>query len=235
MINTYNIAETPVNGDSRARLVQLVTSFDPSEPTMKSIAHEITTWSGKHGDTPFGDRELHHVLGNVFVKADEAYEAEKHLLLGTKDSAPVLANLLYEWCIEQDDDFEDNAPLFLSRGVLGYLTIRNIRDAWKVCHVFIDQIKQSERLESKNLEQNGHTIDVFEASPLLDFLQLLILACQYKNPDMFNRLKTRYKNQIQNIQAFDKPLSVIGQDIFGIAPPRNQGNILQDLMGGLFA
>lgn len=91
LISTYNLAETPVDGDSKARLVELVTKFDPSEPTLKSIAHEATQWSGKFGTNPFGDRELHHVFGSLFVRADEAYEAEKHLLLGTKESAPLLA------------------------------------------------------------------------------------------------------------------------------------------------
>lgn len=232
LISTYNLAETPVDGDSKARLVELVTKFDPSEPTLKSIAHEATQWSGKFGTNPFGDRELHHVFGSLFVRADEAYEAEKHLLLGTKESAPLLAGLLYEWYAEQED--EQSAALFLSRGVLGYLAIQNIRDAKTVLDVFLSELNQSGKLEANTVEQEGTTIYVYEKAPLLAFLQLLVITCQYKNADMFNRLKTRYRPQIEDVQAFQKPLVVIGQSIFGISPQR-QGNILQDLMGSLFA
>lgn len=232
LLSTYNLAETPVDGDSKARVVELVTKFDPAEPTLKSIAHEVTQWSGKFGPKPFGDRELHHVLGSIFVRADEAYEAERHLLLGTKESAPLLAELLYEWYGEQED--AESAALYLSRGVLGYLAIQNIRDAKVVLATFLSKLKESRRLEASEVGQDGITIDAYTQAPLLTFLQLLVVTCQYKNADLFNRLKTRYRAQIEDVQAFQKPLVVIGQSIFGIAPQR-QANILQDLMGSLFA
>lgn len=225
LISTYELADVPVDATSRARLLRILAVVKPEEPNLKKIAKEITAWTSKHGSgMPLGDPELHHVLGVKFVAADEAYEAEKHLLVGTKDSPTVLAQLLYEWYSESEDPRQ--APLFLSRGVFGYLSLENIRDALEVTKKYVSLLQAS---GSFTLESATDGIVIFDDLPLLNFLQLLIPTCQYRSAEMYRKLQSRYASDISDIDAWAPALAQLAQQYFGIAPPRSN-NMLQDLM-----
>ncbi|ODQ67923.1 DUF410-domain-containing protein [Nadsonia fulvescens var. elongata DSM 6958] len=237
LIDTYNISETKVDSTSRARIIQLLMLFDHSEPTLKRIGQESIAWSSKFGPLPQGDSELHHVLGSIYAKDNEAYEAEKHLLLGTKESPEILANLLFEWS-QEDPEAENNAPLYMARGVLGYLALGDIRDAKKISKVFIAKFIQTTGSSPKSFnafddESGNSTIYIFPKAPIFDFLQLLIITCQTKSTEMYQRLHGRYINVVSVIDAFKSPVSKIAEIFFGIKPVR-QANMLQDLMGSLF-
>ena len=61
---------------------------------------------------------------------DEIYEAEKHLLLGTKESAEVLARTLYGW---YKQDQVHTAPTYIARAYFGYFyweTLERHRARW---------------------------------------------------------------------------------------------------------
>lgn len=233
MLSTYELAEVTVDATSRARLLKLLSIIKPEEPNLKKVSQVITSWSSKRGvSTPLGDPELHHVLGVKFAQADEAYEAEKHLLLGTKDSPAVLAKLLFEWYSESEE--AERAPHFLSRAVFGYLSLENIRDSLEVTKKYIE-ILQASPLNGVDYTFNQDSVQiegifVSPELPLLNFLQLLIPTCQYRSTEMFKRLQSRYGNDISDIDAWRAPLAQIAQQYFGIAPQRSN-NMLQDLLG----
>lgn len=233
LVSTYELAEVPVDATSRARLLKLLSSINPEEPNLKKVSQVITAWSSKFGgSTPLGDPELHHVLGVKFAQADEAYEAEKHLLLGTKDSPAVLAKLLFEWYMESEEP--EHAPLFLSRAVFGYLSVENIRDSLEVTSKYIELLKSSPRngtdFNFEDLDNNTESISMSLELPLLNFLQLLVPTCQFRSAEMYKKLQVRYGNDISDIAAWSAPLAQIAQQYFGIAPQRS-GNMLQDLLG----
>lgn len=71
--------------------------------------------------------------------------------------------------------------------------------------------------------------------PLLNFLSLLLLACQKGAPDLFRSLRQHYKAQLDEAAEgkWDEALEGVGQMYFGIKPPR-QGNPLMDMMGSMF-
>lgn len=286
LIEVYKKAKYPVSPENRGQLVQLVSYLDAGkEPLVKKIAKEALEWSQNAENAPFGDPELQHVFGVKFAQqSTDSYEAERHLLLGTKDSPRVLAKLLYKWAVqpgsptdkpktsglntltagnapnaskdnnaaepvtlfeESPEERASNLPLYLSRGVFGYLTLGNIRDARAITHEFIQlalndksSYSLSQFLEyelngdQQQSQQNGGAqIYVFDKIPLLNFIQLLIPTCQIKSAQMYQRLKSRYDEIIQEISAWTEALGVIGKLYFGIQPPRNQGNMLQDLFG----
>lgn len=231
LLQVYNQAGIKVDTDSRAKLTQLLRMFSCTEPTLKKIGHEANQWAMENGEIAHGDPELNHVLGSIFVQADEAYEAEKYLLLGTKSSCSVLTNFLYQWYCENDD--VTTAPMYLSRAVLGYLVTQNIRDAKLACVLFLKNLVDDKKLEHSIVDKDDISVHIFDDAPLLDFLQLLIITCQYRNADMYNRLKTRYSSSLSNITALDKALAKIAYVYFNIQPQRQQ-NMLQDLMGSIF-
>lgn len=229
LIEAFATGSKPADSVSRAQLTTLLRLFPPTEPSLKQIGQEVTKWVSANSEFSNGDPELNHVLGVIFAKAGEAYEAEKYLLLGTRDSPAVLAGLLFEWYTEDSD--RATAALYASRGTLGYLSIQNVRDARQFTSVYLDKLAASgvEFTDAKH-DAAPDTIRVSEQHPLLTFLQLLVLTCQHKNTDMFRRLKVRYDAQLRNVSALEAPLQRIGMLYFGIEPPR-QGNLFQDLMG----
>ena len=54
------------------KLLALLRAFPPNEPTKKSFVSEMVAWSGKAGDYPNGDPELHHVAGTLFAEGMKA-------------------------------------------------------------------------------------------------------------------------------------------------------------------
>jgi golgi to ER traffic protein 4 len=178
--------------------------IDPSEPTRQRIINEAIEWSAKEGDVPSGDPELHHSIGvllangtitlsTMLIIEDDVYGAEKHLLLGTKSSPPILAKLLYEYFLE---DAPHTAPHYISRAVLPYLCLQNIRDAQLCLNTFIGLLISGETVPPHSQIEG---VEIFPSLPLLNFLSLLIVACQRGASEFFNNLKRQYALSLHEV------------------------------------
>ena len=195
---------------------------------------ENHSWSRKFGDYPAGDPELHHVVGTLAAESHETDEAEKHLILGTKESAEVLTRMEYEWY--KDSEQPHTAALFAARAILPYLLLANVRAANTSYRAFVSALTaDNTSLGVQNVESaHGSDIRIFPSLPLLNFLGLLLLAVQKGTPDLFRQLKTKYASNLAELGgAWDGALEMIAEMYFGIQRPR-QSNPLLDMMGSLF-
>lgn len=162
---------------------------------------------------------------------NEPYDAEKHLILGTSESAETLAKLEYEWYSHDDPH---TAALYASRAIFPYLTTGNIRSANKALLIFTTRLATANpSLGAQDVSSANSEIRVYPALPLLNFLSLLLLAIQRGGADLFRQLTTHYAAQIQEVGIWDDALAQIGEQYFGIKIPR-QGNPLLDMMGSMF-
>lgn len=50
------------------KLLTLLRAFSPNEPTKKRFVSDMVAWSGKAGEYPNGDPELHHVAGTLYAE-----------------------------------------------------------------------------------------------------------------------------------------------------------------------
>ena len=64
----YNIL---TYGSGTGKLLALLRAFPPNEPTKKRFVSEMAVWSGKAGEYPNGDPEIHHVAGTLFAEGIE--------------------------------------------------------------------------------------------------------------------------------------------------------------------
>jgi hypothetical protein len=135
--------------------------------------------------------------------ADDVYPAEKHLLLGTKASPPVLAKLLYEYFLE---DSPHTAGMYISRAVLPYLCLQNIRDAQSAMTTFINLLISGENLPPHSTIEG---LEIFPSLPLMNFLSLLLAACQRGAPEFFNQLKRQYSQSLEEVPWNEVSLSVV--------------------------
>lgn len=207
------------------------TELDSRGLTRANTVH--TSWSAKFGEFPAGDPELHHVIGSLYADEHEPYEAERHLIIGTKESAEVLTRMEYEW-YKQDESH--TAALYAARAVLPYLLVANVRAATTSYRSFVQKLTADNPGLSAETVRGGSTgteAKIFPSLPLLNFLGLLLLAVQKGTPDLFRQLKQKYGSHIAEVGAWDESLELIAEMYFGIQRPR-QGNPLLDMMGSMF-
>ena len=153
------------------------------------------------------------------------------MIIGTRDSAEILAKMEYTWYKEGDAHL---APHFAARAILPYLLVGNLRDANASYRIFTKALSADNA--GLNVQEvatpNSTSVSVFPSLPLLNFLGLLLLAVRRGAPEVFKGLLSKYATQI-NETSWADPLDMIGEMYFGIRKPR-QANPLMDMMSGLF-
>ncbi|KAK6200567.1 hypothetical protein LQW54_009759 [Pestalotiopsis sp. IQ-011] len=232
LVDTYKSAELRPDASSKGKLLTCLRLFGPGEPTRKKFIGEIIGWSSKYGEFPAGDPELHHVAGSIYAEEHETYDAERHLVLGTKDSAEILAKMEYEWFKEDDSH---TAALYAGRAILPYLLTANLRAANTAYRYFASSLNQDKgsAIGVQDVSGNSADIRIFPSIPLLNFLGLLLLAVTRGSPDLYRQLSAKYASNIKEVEAWHEPLEMIAEMYFGISRPR-QSNPLMDMMSGLF-
>lgn len=248
LIDVYRQAELKPDAGNKGKLLVLLRLFDAEEPTRKTFIGEMigyayfivgkighransSRWSSKCGDYPAGEPELHHVAGSLYAEEHDAYDAERHLTLGTKDSPDVFAKLEYEWYARDDSH---TAALYAARAVFPYLLVGNVRDARKSLRLFTSRLAEANAgLAVQDVSSNASDIKIYPSLPLLNFLGLLLLAVQKGSADLFRQLKNKYAVHIKEVGMWDEALTSVGEMYFGIQRPR-QGNPLLDMMGSMF-
>ncbi|KAI1410918.1 DUF410-domain-containing protein [Hypoxylon sp. FL1857] len=232
LVETYKQAELKPDSATKGKLLTCLRLFNSEEPTRKKFIGEMISWSSKFGEYPAGDPELHHVAGSLYAEEHEPYEAEKHLILGTKDSAEVLARMEYEWFKEDD---AHTAALYAARGVLPYLLTGNVRAANTCYRLFTSALNQDkqDQLGIQDVSSSSADIRIYPSIPLLNFLGLLLLAVQRANADLYKQLHNKYANLLAETEAWHESLEMIAEMYFGIQKPR-QSNPLMDMMSGFF-
>ncbi|KAI1328816.1 DUF410-domain-containing protein [Xylariaceae sp. FL0255] len=232
LVDTYKQAELKPDAANKGKLLTCLRLFNSEEPTRKKFIGEIIAWSSKFGDYPAGDPEFHHVAGSLYADEGEAYDAEKHLILGTKDSAEVLARMEYKWFKEDDPH---TAATYAGRAVLPYLISANVRAANTSYRIFTTALNEDNpgKLGVQDVSSNSADLRVYPSIPLLNFLGLLLLAIQRSSPELYRQLVTKYSSHLKDLDMWNEALEMIAEMYFGIQKPR-QSNPLMDMMSGFF-
>jgi len=229
LMEVYQKAELKPDVANKARVLGLLRVFPPNEPAKKKFVGGIVEWSSKNGEFPAGDPELHHVIGTLFAEEGEIYDAERHLTLGTSDSASVFSDMEYEWYCS---DEPSSAPAYAARAVFPYLLIGNTRAANKALLLFTSKLSASHPgLGVQSISSPSSDIRIYPSLPLLNFLGLLLLAIQRGSSDLFKQLKSHYAAHLKEA-GWDEPLLHIGEMYFGIKIP-SQSNPMFDMMSSM--
>lgn len=229
LIEVYQKAELKPDIASKARILGLLRAFPPNEPSKKKFVGGIVEWSSLFGEFPAGDPELHHVIGSLFAEEGDVYDAERHLTLGTSDSAQCFSDMEYEW---YSSDEPSTAAYYAARAVFPYLHVGNTRAANKALLLFSSKLSSSHPgLGVQSISSPSSDIRIYPSLPLLNFLGLLLLAVQRGYSDHFKQLKSHYASHLKEAQ-WDEPLANIGEMYFGIKIP-SQSNPMFDMMSNM--
>jgi len=232
LVDTYKQAELKPDPTVKGRLLTCLRLFNSEEPTRKKYISEMMQWSMKFSEYPAGDPELHHVVGCLYAEEHSPYEAERHLVLGTKESPEILARMEYKWFTEDDSHL---AAHYAARAVLPYLVTANVRSANASYRAFTSALSQDKgsQLNTQDVSSNTADIRIYPSIPLLNFLGLLLLSVQRGSADVYRQLTTKYATHLKEVPSWHEDLELIGEMYFQIQRPR-QSNPLMDMMSGFF-
>lgn len=244
----YMKGEFEVTNNNKKRLIEILQAFSRGEPIRKRYVQDFMNWSSKFGDMERGDPDLHHAVGAVYAEGafnfqaewltytniaaeGEAYDAERHLILGTSASAPILSHLHFDW---YKADSPHTAALYASRSTLSYLILGNLQSATTALNTFTSALTQSASLPTQQIESSKTSVRIFQSLPLLNFLSLLLLACQKADANLFRQLSRHYEPHLKEVEEYwADALTQIGDVWFSIKTPRQGGNPLFDMMGSM--
>ncbi|KAI8347010.1 hypothetical protein B0O80DRAFT_377073, partial [Mortierella sp. GBAus27b] len=226
----YTLSKLPVTEESRDRLFDLADHMTAENGQRRQFFQHAITWSSKNSETENGDPLLQHYIGLAYWKDKDFSQAEGHLLVGTQESAEALGLVLYEWS-EQQPNHDKGA--YLLRGVLQELAMGNLRDANVVFRTFVDRLPPIYQSSEQKIPNSTRTVQTFK-STLLNVAQLILLACETGNPNLFKQLQAKYRPALSIDDDFVSLMTNIGELFFGVQPPR-QANMLADLMSSLFS
>jgi hypothetical protein len=198
---------------------------------LEMLTNHFNRWSSKTGEFPAGDPDLHHVIGSVYAQEGEVYDAELHLTLGTSDSPAIFSDLEYKWYESSDDP--SSAATYAARCVFPYLLIYNTRAANKAFLLFTSALSAAHPngLGVQSISSPSADIRIYPSLPLLNFLGLLLIACQRGGADLYKQLKVHYAANLKAVPQWDEPLAHIAEKYFGVKlPSAGGGNPMLDMM-----
>ncbi|KAH3903295.1 probable Golgi to ER traffic protein 4 [Saccharomycodes ludwigii] len=235
LLEVYDLAKIQVDDLSSSRLVQLLSILDPQEPNLKDVITGVNNWSIKFGKYKFGDPYLHHIMSKKLLQGGYCYEAERYMVLATKDSIEDYVNFLWDWYLQAQEESKEegdcNIADFYSRIILNYLFIFNIKFAYSAGEMFLTKFinNNKKKVTSWKIKKNEFELSFFPDYEELNFLELLLLTCQSGNKALFIGLKQSFPN-IES--KYSNELQYLGQEYFGIKTQKPV-NFLQDMMSGL--
>ncbi|ETN40502.1 uncharacterized protein HMPREF1541_04779 [Cyphellophora europaea CBS 101466] len=231
--DVYTKGEYECTEENKQRLLEILHAFQKDEPTRKRFVQEMINWSGKFGELERGDPELHNAVGKLYAEEGEAYDAERHLLIGTPSSAPILASLHYQWYTA---DSPHTAALYASRSVLPYLVLGNLASATTALAQFTSLLTSSNTsLPTQSIDSAKSSVRIFPSIPLLNFLALLLLSAQKNDAGLFRQLAKHYAGHLKEVEEFwGEALANVGEIWFNIRMPKQGGsNPLFDMMSNM--
>jgi hypothetical protein len=224
LIQVFEESATPVANDSKDKLITLLNLFDPQEPSLKQVATEAINWSVKHGSQPWGDADLHHVIGVKLMDA-HPYDSERHFILGCSSSMEQYIAHIWEWYLSDD---AKNIDRYIMRIVLNYLFVQNIKAANHSLNELLSKFIDVKQYPYEQVSESEYQIKMFDI-PLLNFIQLLLKTVIKGDSKLYRSLIGHYDN---DLKEYKDALDYLGELYFGLKVQKPVN--MMDLVSGLF-
>ena len=95
--------------------------------------------------------------------------------------------------------------MYISRAVLPYLCLQNLRDAQASLTTFVELLTSGENVPAHSTIEG---VEIFPSLSHVNFLSLLIVACQRGAPEFFTGLKKQYATSLKEVPWDNVPLAI---------------------------
>ncbi|TDH66598.1 uncharacterized protein CCR75_006075 [Bremia lactucae] len=204
MISVFTDFHHPVDDAHKELIRQIDVAFQTKPQFSTDLAvflKNAVKWSSNEGARKRGDPELQSMLARAYCVAGDFTLAMKHFL--HSESPQELADALFHWSLQ---GYPSESDLYLARAVLQLLSLENLRDANRVCEVYVAKC-----------EQSGRPTDL----PLFNFTRFLLLTLERDALPLFRTLQEHYAPALARDSSFNSYLNVIGQKFYGLQPLRS--------------
>ncbi|CAF0979931.1 unnamed protein product [Brachionus calyciflorus] len=166
----------------------------------------------------FGHYDIHNDFAFNYWKERNYVQARYHFLhsLDAKSFAFMIIQCHLNFGYPSEYD------LFLAQGVFQFLTLRNLKSAEELFHVYTEnhpQINKCKKFEN------------FYESPLLNFMYFLIVTIKEKKYKEYKEILKAYKPFVEIDSSFQMYLEKIDEFFFDVKPVKKEsGGIFSNLM-----
>ncbi|KAI9345872.1 hypothetical protein DFJ73DRAFT_838950 [Zopfochytrium polystomum] len=241
MLDLYESEGVELSDASKARVVEIFQAFPVQEENtyLTDFVRAAIKWTSKHGNCPTGDPQLQHIVGSKFFKEKEYYDAESHLVYGTNDSAKALGHLAFEW---SQQGYCTDKGYFIARSALSLLAQKKLHKAHIAFETYAKSVQSQTPSEATTAPFRPTTdpagspaqqVPVF-SHRLATFVSLLLFVIQRDSLDQFTILRAEYRTALDIDGYLHALVDKIAAVWFNLGP-KQQPNIIEDLMKSLFA
>jgi len=199
MLDLYAEAGINESDASLATVLDICSSFpsDASAVTARTtLIKAAIKWSTKTGEYSHGNPKLHNMAAASFAQHGMYEKAQAHFLRGDEPTA--FSEMLSQWSAQ---GYASEQDLFLARAVLGYIVLKNLRDANTVYECTLRTVR--------------------EQTPMHNFLKFLLLVLERDAAPLFQDLRKRYAPTIDRDPSLNMFLDAIGQTFYNIRPAQS--------------
>ncbi|ELU07266.1 hypothetical protein CAPTEDRAFT_220393 [Capitella teleta] len=218
LVETLDKSSTKPSSETLEKLGKLHSLMEKDSVERPTFVGAAVRWSS--AEQKFGHPELHKYLAhNLWL--ERSYSESRYHYVRSNDGEEC-ASMLIEYQITAG--FPSEVDLFIAQTVMQCLCLKNKLTA-NSC--FVSYTQQHPQVES------GPPF----VRPLLNFLWLLLLACDGGTVAVFTILVEQYQPTLRRDPTYNEYLDRIGQLFFGVPPPRsnNPSGMIGNLLSSLFS
>lgn len=213
LMELYTDAELPESGENLEPILEICRGFpEDAVVAQATLVKAAIKWSVKCGEYARGHPALHNIAAESYARAEMYDKAQNHFLNG--DQPRAFAKMLIQW---SSKGYRSEYDLFLARAVLGYLALKNLRDA----NVLYESVCES----------------VVEPTPMHNFLRFLLLVLERDALPLFQDLRRRYDTTLGRDPNLQMYLDAVGTAFYNLQPAQSgmggmMGEMMKNLLGG---
>ena len=224
------------------KIVNILSTFPNTDANLANLAKETSKFANSKVGSDVGLPKLNLLLGTKLLQsgvASQIGQSERYLFL-TNDVNALKLIVELEYHTFKAEGKPEYFGLYLSRVVLPYLSIKNVKFAELALKKMLEDFQEdtpSERF------QNVSGMLIFEADSdgdldncykLVNFLQLLLALAKKgskEDSNIFSLILKRYQNVLKGYEGLFERINEIAVIYYNISFIKKQSNLLQDMMG----
>ncbi|XP_057872822.2 protein GET4 isoform X1 [Cryptomeria japonica] len=200
--------------DDLRKLSEILVAAKARVDGCSSFLKAAIKWSAAYGGPSKGAAELHDMLAQYISSQSPELDfakASKYFVNGSHPKAFAVALVDFS-----EKSYIGEADLAIARGILMYLVSGDLRDA----NCLMDELREQSTLKEI----------VLPSTPLLQFVEYLLLTLERDALPLFQLLRQNYKSSISRDSSFNELLDEIAERFYGVR--RRSG--LQSILGDMF-
>lgn len=225
------------------KIINILTIFPNNDANLLNLSKETSKFINSKFNSEIGLPKINLLLGSKLIQSgisNQISQSEKYLFL-TNDLNALDLIINLEYHTYKLENKNDNFGLYLSRVILPYLLIKNIKFAEiamkKMLENFIkeDYVIKYEKINDMLIfEDNNDNNDDNNCYKLVNFLQLLLSLVKrgsIEDSNIFTLILKRYQPVLKSYEGLFERINGVAVTYYNISFIKKQSNLLQDMMG----